>query len=130
MTGRALPVVIVGVACGLGALVLLARDAARWARALAVLAVAGLVVAWGVAQWPYLLPESLTVSQAAAPSGTLQVLVLAVVLAVLIVGPGFVLLYVLDPAGGAAGGRCAGRRRRGREQPRRLTSSRHFIFLG
>ena len=99
MTGRALPVVIVGVACGLGALVLLARDAARWARALAVLAVAGLVVAWGVAQWPYLLPESLTVSQAAAPSGTLQVLVLAVALAVLIVGPGFVLLYVLTQRG-------------------------------
>ena len=99
MTGRALPVVIVGVVCGLGALVLLARDAARGARVLAVLAVAGLVIAWGVAQWPYLLPESLTVSDAAAPSGTLQVLILTVVLAVLIVGPGFVLLYVLDQRG-------------------------------
>src|SRR6476661_1626185 len=96
MTGRALPVVIIGVACGLGALVLLARDATRYARALAVLAVAGLVVAWGVAQWPYLLPESLTVSDAAAPSGTLQALVVTVVLAVLVVLPGFVLLYVLD----------------------------------
>jgi cytochrome d ubiquinol oxidase subunit II len=73
MTGRALPVVIIGVACGLGAL----------------------VVAWGVAQWPYLLPESLTVSDAAAPSGTLQALVVTVVLAVLVVMPGFVLLYVL-----------------------------------
>ena len=68
--------------CGLGALVLLARDAARGARVLAVLAVAGIVVAWGVAQWPYLLPESLTVSDAAAPSGTLQALVVTVVLAV------------------------------------------------
>jgi cytochrome bd ubiquinol oxidase subunit II len=96
MTGRALPIVIVGVACGLGALVLLARDATRYARVLAVLAVAGLVVAWGTAQWPYLLPESLTVSDAAAPTGTLQALVLTVVLAVLIVVPGFVLLYVLD----------------------------------
>jgi cytochrome d ubiquinol oxidase subunit II len=95
MTGRALPVVIVGVVCGFGALVLLARDATRGARALAVLAVAGLVVAWGVAQWPYLLPESLTVSAAAAPSGTLKVLILNVVLALLIVLPGFVLLYVL-----------------------------------
>ncbi len=72
MTGRALPVVIVGVLCGIGALVLLTRDAARGARVLAVLAVAGIVVAWGVAQWPYLLPESLTVSEAAAPSGTLR----------------------------------------------------------
>ena len=99
MTGRALPVVILGVVCGFGALVLLARDATRGARALAVLAVAGLVFAWGVAQWPYLLPESLTVSDAAAPSGTLNALVVTVVLAVLIVGPGFVLLYVLAQRG-------------------------------
>ena len=31
------------------------------------LAVAGVVVAWGVAQWDYLLPETLTVSAGAAP---------------------------------------------------------------
>ncbi len=96
MTGRALPVVIIGALCGIGALVLLARDAARGARVLAVVAVAGIVVAWGVAQWPYLLPESLTVSDAAAPTGTLRALAAAVVLAVLVVLPGFVLLYVLD----------------------------------
>jgi cytochrome d ubiquinol oxidase subunit II len=96
MKGRALPVVVVGVLCGLGALVLLARGAARGARLLAVLAVAGIVISWGVAQWPYLLPESLTVSQAAAPTGTLQALVVVVVLAAVTVGPAFVLLYVLD----------------------------------
>jgi cytochrome d ubiquinol oxidase subunit II len=95
MTGRALPVVVVGVVCGLGALVLLARDAPRGARLLAVLAVAGLVVSWGVAQWPYLLPESLTVSDAAAPSGTLKALIFTVALAAVIVLPGFVLLYSL-----------------------------------
>jgi len=95
MTGRALPIVVVSVGCGLGALALLARDAARGARVLAVLAVAGLVGAWGVAQWPYLLPQSLTVSAAAAPSGTLKALVVAVVLAVVLVVPGFVLLYTL-----------------------------------
>jgi len=51
---------------------------------------------WGVAQWPYLLPESLTVSAASAPSGTMVALLVAVALAVLIVLPGFALLYVLD----------------------------------
>jgi cytochrome bd ubiquinol oxidase subunit II len=96
MTSRALPVVVIGVLCGLGALVLLARGAARGARLLAVLAVAGIVVSWGVAQWPYLLPESLTVSDAAAPTGTLQALVVVVLLAAVTVGPAFVLLYVLD----------------------------------
>jgi cytochrome d ubiquinol oxidase subunit II len=99
MTGRALPVVILGVVCGFGALVLLVRDATLGARALAILAVAGLVVAWGVAQWPYLLPESLTVSAAAAPSGTLEALIVTVVLAGVVVGPGFVLLYVLAQRG-------------------------------
>ena len=32
-------------------------------------AVASVVVAWGVAQWDYMLPESLTVADAAAPDG-------------------------------------------------------------
>ena len=70
-------------------------DAARGARVLAVLAVAGMVVSWGVAQAPYLLPQSLTVSAAAAPSATLTALIVIVALAVVIVLPGFVLLYVL-----------------------------------
>jgi cytochrome d ubiquinol oxidase subunit II len=95
MTGKALPVVLGGVVCGLGALVLLVRGAGRGARVLAALAVAGIVVAWGVAQWPYLLPKTLTVSAAAAPTGTLRALVVTVVLAVLVVLPGFVLLNVL-----------------------------------
>jgi cytochrome d ubiquinol oxidase subunit II len=84
------------VLCGIGALVLLMRYAARGARVLAILAVALIIASWGIAQWPYLLPESLTVSAAAAPRGTLVTLLVAVGLAVLIVVPGFILLYVLD----------------------------------
>ena len=95
LTSRALPVVLLSVVCGAGALVLLVRDATRGARVLAVAAVAGIIVAWGVAQWPYLLPETLTVQEAAAPSGTLTALAVAVVAALLIVLPGFVLLFVL-----------------------------------
>jgi cytochrome d ubiquinol oxidase subunit II len=99
LTSRALPLVILGVVCGVGALVLLVRDAARGARVLAVVAVASIVCSWGVAQWPYLLPESLTVSAAASPSGTLAAVLIAVGLAAIIVLPGFVLLYVLDQRG-------------------------------
>jgi cytochrome d ubiquinol oxidase subunit II len=95
LTARALPVVVVGLLCGIGSLLLLVRGAHRGARVLAVLAVAGIIVSWGVAQWPYLLPESLTVEQAAAPRGTLTALVVAVVLALLIVAPGFVVLFTL-----------------------------------
>ena len=73
--------------------------AARGGRLLALLAVAFGVLSWGVAQWPYLLPQSLTFQEAAAPSGTLTAVLVAVVLAALLVVPGFVLLYVLDQRG-------------------------------
>ena len=87
-------------ACAASAsLVLLVRDATHWARLLAIGAVASIVVGWGVAQWPYILPESLEVADAAAPSATLGALLVAAVGAVLIVVPGFVLLYTLDQKG-------------------------------
>ena len=96
LTTKALPLVILAAVCGTASLVLLARDAARWARLLAIGAVASIVIGWGVAQWPYLLPESLEVSDAAAPSGTLDAILVAAVGALLIVAPGFILLYTLD----------------------------------
>jgi cytochrome d ubiquinol oxidase subunit II len=76
--------------------VLLLRDASRGARLAAIGAVAAVIGGWGAAQWPYLLPTSLTVSAAAAPAGTLTALVVAVVLVVLIVLPALALLYALD----------------------------------
>ena len=66
------------------------------ARVLSALAVLALVLAWGVAQWDYILPESLTVAQAAAPSGTITAVLVATALAVVLLGPSFVLLFVLD----------------------------------
>jgi cytochrome d ubiquinol oxidase subunit II len=57
------------------------------------------MIAWGDAQWPYILPESLTFAAAAAPSGTLTAVLIVVVLAALIVVPGFLLLFVLDQKG-------------------------------
>lgn len=96
LTSRALPLVILAAACGTGSLVLLARDSTRGARVLAMGAVASVIAGWGVAQWPYILPESLEVADAAAPSSTLATLLVAAVGAVLIVVPGFTLLYVLD----------------------------------
>ncbi len=95
LTSRALPLVILSGLSGIVALVLLTRGR-RGARAAAVLAVGSVVVAWGVAQWDYLLPTSLTVSAAAAPSGTITAVIVATGLAVLLLGPAFTLLYVLD----------------------------------
>jgi cytochrome d ubiquinol oxidase subunit II len=99
LRSRALPFVILSAVCGVASLALLARNATRGARLLAMGAVASVVVGWGVAQWDYVLPTSLTVDQAAAPTGTLQALLVATILFALVVVPGFVLLYRLDQAG-------------------------------
>ena len=99
LTSRALPLVILGVLCGIGALVLLVRNAHRGARVLAIVAVASVIVSWGVAQWPYVLPETLTFAAAASPAGSLTAVLVAVVLAAVIVVPGFVLLFVLHQRG-------------------------------
>ena len=96
LTSRALPLVILSAVCGLAAFWLLTRRARRGARLAAVGAVASLMVAWAVAQWDYLLPESLTVSDAAAPSGTITAVLVATGLAAVLIVPAFVLLYVLD----------------------------------
>ena len=95
LTTRALPLVIVSTLCGIGALVLLIRNAHRGARLIAVVAVTTAILGWGVAQWPYILPETLTFSAAASPSGTLAAVLVVVVLAAVIVVPGFILLYTL-----------------------------------
>ena len=96
LTSRALPVVVVSVLSGGAALLLLLRRVHRGPRLAAVVAVAAVVVAWGVAQWDYLLPESLTVAAGAAPSGTITAVLVATGLAVVVLVPAFALLYVLD----------------------------------
>jgi cytochrome d ubiquinol oxidase subunit II len=96
LTSRALPVVILSALCGAGSLYLLLRRSHRWGRVLAAGAVATIVLGWGIGQWDYVLPTSLTVAQAAAPSGTITAVLVATALAVVLLGPSFVLLYTLD----------------------------------
>jgi cytochrome d ubiquinol oxidase subunit II len=96
LTSRALPVVIISVLCGLGSLVLLLRGRAAIARLLAMGAVATVVIAWGVAQWPYMLPQSLKVSQAAAPDATLTTILVVFIVAAVTILPSIGWLYYLD----------------------------------
>jgi cytochrome d ubiquinol oxidase subunit II len=96
LKSRALPLVILSALCGIVTLWLLHRRQRRGARFGAIAAVASVVVAWGVAQWDYMLPESLTVEAAAAPSGTIAAVLVATGLAVVLILPAFGLLYTLD----------------------------------
>jgi len=96
LTSRALPLVIASALCGVGSLILLIRNATRGARILSIGAVATVMVGWGVAQWPYILPTTLKVSQAAAPSGTLDAILVVFIAAAIIILPALGLLYTLD----------------------------------
>ncbi len=96
LTSRALPLVIISAIGGLGSLWLLRKDATRATRLAAVAAVGALVIAWGVAQWDYILPQTLTVSAAAAPDGTITAVLVATALAAILIVPAFILLYTLD----------------------------------
>ena len=76
-------------------LVLLYRGARRGTRVLAAGAVAAVVWGWGVAQHPYLLPPTLTIDDAAAPSATLTSLLIVFGVAVVLVLPALGLLFTL-----------------------------------
>jgi cytochrome bd ubiquinol oxidase subunit II len=99
LTSRALPLVIISALCGFGSLRMLQRGSSRIARPLAIGAVASIVIGWGVAQWPYLLPQTLKVSQAAAPDATLETILVVFVVAAVTILPSLGLLYYLDQRG-------------------------------
>jgi cytochrome d ubiquinol oxidase subunit II len=63
---------------------------------LAAGAVVAVIWGWGVAQWPYILPQSLKVSAAAAPDPTLWTVMVVFVVAAIVILPSLALLYVLD----------------------------------
>jgi cytochrome d ubiquinol oxidase subunit II len=66
---------------------------------------------WGIAQYPYLFPRTLTIARGAAPKATLDAILIVVGVALAVVGPSLTLLFVLvqrDRLGaGASGARQA-----------------------
>jgi cytochrome d ubiquinol oxidase subunit II len=99
LTSRALPLVILSAIAGTGSLILLLRGGHAGARLAAIVAVVSVMFAWGIGQWDYVLPTSLTVTDAAAPDGTIAAVLVAAALAAVLILPAFVLLYSLDQRG-------------------------------
>jgi cytochrome bd ubiquinol oxidase subunit II len=91
-----LPLVIVSILCGFGVLALLLGRARRGLRPLAASAVVTVIWGWGVAQFPYLLPTSLRIDEAAAPSPTLDSVLIVFAIAAVVVLPALGLLYWLS----------------------------------
>ena len=93
---RGWPLVLASVVLGTAALVPCAATAPRGTRVLAVGAVVAIVWGWGVAQYPDILPGSLSLADAAAPPGSLGALLIVFVVAALVIAPSLALLYFLD----------------------------------
>jgi cytochrome d ubiquinol oxidase subunit II len=87
------PLVALSAVGGLVAMGATFRGRERIARAGAAIAVASVVVAWGVAQWPYLIVPDLTAADAAAPRSSLGPIVLGLALGAALVGPSLLLLF-------------------------------------
>lgn len=93
LEGRAAPLVVLSGLAGLGTIVLLARRRYRPARITAVLAVGAVLLGWGVAQYPWLLVDQVTIEQGAGAEATLIGLLVAVGLAVVLVLPPLAALF-------------------------------------
>src|SRR5262249_5255447 len=95
LTHEALPLVIVSIVCGAAVLALLHFGARRWLRPLAIGAVVAVVWGWGVAQYPYLLPQKLTIAAGAGTHATRVAVLIVLGIAVAVVLPSLGLLYTL-----------------------------------
>ena len=76
---------------------------ATQARATAVVAVASVVLGWGVGQWPWMLVDATTIDDAAGARATLWGLLVVSAIAAVTVVPSLAYLYVLtqrDDLGG------------------------------
>ncbi len=98
LTGIALPLVAISITAGIAVLGMLWL---RWYHALvlrltAAVAVATVVWGWGLAQYPYLFPTSLSLAAGSAPTAAMVAEFVVAGLAVLLVAPGFALLYFLQ----------------------------------
>ncbi|HET7445773.1 MAG TPA: cytochrome d ubiquinol oxidase subunit II [Solirubrobacterales bacterium] len=96
LVDQGLPLVILSAVCGLALLAVLLRGGRRPLRPLAAGAVVAVIWGWGVAQFPYLLPTSLEIGQAAAPDPTLEVVFVVFGVAAVLVLPSLGLLYALS----------------------------------
>ena len=99
LTGVALPLVIISVLAGAAAVTLVVLRRQWLLRISGGLCVAAVLAAWGLAQYPWLFPNSLSIAAAAAPSSSLIAEIAVIGMAAVLVVPSFVFLYWLQQNG-------------------------------
>jgi cytochrome bd ubiquinol oxidase subunit II len=95
LLGRASPLIAMSALAGICTLVLLYRRRAGVARITAVIAVASVLLGWGVAQYPWMLVDELTITEAAGAPATLAALLITAALAAALVVPALTYLFRL-----------------------------------
>lgn len=95
LEGRAAGLIVASALAGAATLVLLLRRRYVAARVTAFGAVAAVVTGWGVAQYPWMLVDEVTIAEAAGAPATLQSLLITTGLAVVLVLPALVYLFRL-----------------------------------
>jgi cytochrome d ubiquinol oxidase subunit II len=94
-----LAAIMLSAGAGVASLVAIARAHHHMSRVAAVVATSAIIWGWGIAQYPWLLPETLTVEQGAAGASVLISLIIAFVVAGLIAVPALVWLLSLMERG-------------------------------
>jgi cytochrome d ubiquinol oxidase subunit II len=95
LMSSALPLVIVSVVAGASALALIVLRRVWLLRISAGIAVAAVVAAWGYAQYPYVLPTTLSLRTGSAPVAALDAEIVVMGMAAVFVFPSFAYLYWL-----------------------------------
>jgi cytochrome d ubiquinol oxidase subunit II len=95
LEGRAAPLAILSAIAGASALVLLWKGNWAWARVGAVVAVGCVLTGWGVAQYPDVLVDHLTLEDAAGARTTLTALVITFCIAAVTAVPALLWLFAL-----------------------------------
>lgn len=93
LIGKALPFSIAAIVIGLATAVALLRNLDALARILVAAETACILLAWGVAQWPYLIVPDVTVDSAASPASVLGPTLVVAVLGLCILLPSLWYLF-------------------------------------
>jgi cytochrome d ubiquinol oxidase subunit II len=91
----AVVLVLASVLAGLASIGLLLARRYRAVRVTAGLAAAGIVLGWGAAQYPVLLPPDTTIAKAAATPAVLRTMLVTVIVGGALIGPSLLWLYLL-----------------------------------
>ena len=95
LTGRALPVIVVSAAGGVGSLAALATERFVVARVSAGLAVTAVIWGWAIAQYPQMLVGEIAVLEAASGDATLTAMLISLGVGAVLVVPSLVALFVV-----------------------------------